>query len=603
MAMIELQFPGPSAGASPSRASVESGMLVVVRQRADLTRLVQLCSFIRTDSFSRRTQLPQRIESSADDRLRQLVGALLSGRFPNETGATPPEVAQAEAKELKADDAYEALLLGLLAIAELWPTETDSLALCLALALPGGSDHSEVVIRLDRPRAALWVAPGSIAAGISVGVALKAAKWCAIVTSTFTSASADAAAQTLMNGLRDRAGAASKHNALPRLDKLSEADRQALRSRPVLVVLLHGLFGTDLGTFDGFITRLNQASPAALDDSLGRLAASAPLELVRAHAGVEQLRNSFKQAIDPGGERVKSVTDIELRRFIESRVGLVGWPHDSLAPVDTCATFLAALLKTEFAAQPPKHIVFVCHSQGGLLARATAIALKQMNAPASRWAERVAAIATFGTPHLGAAIVEPGGKGGREIALYLMMMSGTGKLGALRDVLTLVGERAVEGIEDLKAFNASTPERENAYVQRLLTAEHGLEWPGGGNRPHMLLVGGRLGPAQKATWLDRTAAAFIAHKLRHDDHDLVVELSSSTAPVVEPRVSVTVTADHFGYFGDQADCVFAMDAAVALIWTLLADEIVAWRDALEAQDKLRAQPVKTLKLKPQPPST
>ena len=266
---------------------------------------------------------------------------------------------------------------------------------------------------------------------------------------------------------------------------------------------------------------------------------------------------------------MKRVTDIELRQFIESQVGLVGWPHDSLAPVDTCATFLATLLKTEFAAQPPKHIVFVCHSQGGLLARATAIALKQMKAPAARWAERVAAIATFGTPHLGAAIVEPGGKGGREMALYLMMMSGTGKLAALPDVLTLVGERAVEGVEDLKAFNASTAERENAYVQRLLAAEQTLDWPSGGNRPHMLLVGGRLGPAQKATWLGRTAAAFIAHKLRHDDHDLVVELTSSTARIMEPRASVTVTSDHFGYFGDQADCGFAMDAAVAIIWTPL----------------------------------
>ena len=261
--MIELQFPGPSAGSSPPRATVENGMLAVVRQQADLQRLVRLCTFIRTDSFSRQTHLPQRIESSADDRLRQLVGALLSGRYPTETGPTPPVVAEAEAKELKADDAFEALLLGLLAIAELWPEDTDSLALCLALSMPGSSDNSEVVIRLDKPRAALWVAPGSILAGISVGVALKVAKWGAIVTSTFTSASADAAATTLMNGLRDRAGATSKHNTLPRLDMLSEPERKSLRSRPVLVVLLHGLFGTDLGTFDGFITRLNQASPAA----------------------------------------------------------------------------------------------------------------------------------------------------------------------------------------------------------------------------------------------------------------------------------------------------------------------------------------------------
>jgi pimeloyl-ACP methyl ester carboxylesterase len=98
------------------------------------------------------------------------------------------------------------------------------------------------------------------------------------------------------------------------------------------------------------------------------------------------------------------------------------WPHDSLAPIDTSAIRLAALLDAEFKATPPAHVVFVCHSQGGLLARDAALPLKRMKSPA-QWENRIAGIVTFGTPHDGAAIAEPGFKSGREAAVYLMMLN------------------------------------------------------------------------------------------------------------------------------------------------------------------------------------
>jgi triacylglycerol esterase/lipase EstA (alpha/beta hydrolase family) len=600
--MIELRFPGQVVTGAALGASVEGGMLVLIRQHSDLQRLIELAGYVRSDTRSRSTTPATLAEPSpADDLLRHLIGLLISGRFPAaiDGDAEPPTALQPAPKDLHAENPFDALLLALIAIADLWPAKEDRLVLCLALSMPGESEGFEVSMRFDRPRAALWVAPGSLLAGISVGTLLKAGRWCAAVAGVFTSASADAAASALVDALRDQGAAKSRHGPLPRLDAF-DADRKALRGREVLVVLLHGLFGTDAGTFDEFITRLTQATPLQLEANLSRLASSAPLELVRSHSGVDRLSEALRETLDRGGERLRKATAMEVRPFIERHVGWVGWPHDSLAPIDTCATDLAALLEKEFSEQPPQHIVFVAHSQGGLLARAACVELAKMNSPAAQWKQRIAAIATFGTPHRGAAIAEPGGKGGREMALYLMMLSGTGKPSSLGDVLALLNERTLEGIEDLKAFNASTRERENAYVQRLLKDEFSVAWPNGKHRPDMLLVGGKLGPEQKASWRDRAAAAFIGHKLRHDDHDLVVELKSSVAANMDARVALTVASDHFGYFSDSREASLALDAAVALVWTLLGDRLPAWAGELEAADKARSARMRKIVFKTRP---
>jgi hypothetical protein len=165
----------------------------------------------------------------------------------------------------------------------------------------------------------------------------------------------------------------------------------------------------------------------------------------------------------------------------------------------------------------------------------------------------------------------------------------------------LPGERSPEGIEDLKPFNASTPQRKNAYVRDLPKNESALEWPGGKHRPDMLLVGGRLDAAQEATWRRRPSAAFIDHKLSHRNHDLVVELSSSTWNMVDAEVRVTVASDHLSHFDGAGDGRFALDVPVALVWALLGDAVAGWRVALEASDKLRTQPTAQLKLGPRRP--
>ena len=144
-----------------------------------------------------------------------------------------------------------------------------------------------------------------------------------------------------------------------------------------------------------------------------------------------------------------------------------------------------------------------------------------------------------------------------------------------------------EGIEDLKAFNASTREREKSFSATLLKKESKVMWPNGMNRPNMLIVGGKLGVAQRDVWRRRLAAGFMSHKLGHDAHDLVVELSSSASDVVEAVVNVQVDSDHFSYFDGEGRAKWAVDAAVAFVWTLLAPEIGKWCNDLAASDKER----------------
>jgi len=214
--------------------------------------------------------------------------------------------------------------------------------------------------------------------------------------------------------------------------------------------------------------------------------------------------------------------------------------------------------------------------------------LVKMKSPAN-WVDRIGGIVTFGTPHLGAAIAEPGFKSGREAAVYLMMLNGTKKAASIGDVLTLIGERAVEGIEDLKAFDASTNDRENSFAAGLLDKEQALQWPNGGNRPDTLVVGGRLSVAQKTAWRRKLVAGFMTHKLGRDDHDLVVELSSSIPDLFDANFTVQVESDHFSYFDGKGRSKWAVDAAVAFVWKLLAPEIAKWCADLAAWDKARQQ--------------
>ena len=92
---------------------------------------------------------------------------------------------------------------------------------------------------------------------------------------------AQAAGRRLFEGARDQAKARAKDD-FQRLDKLTDTDIEALRGRELLVVFLHGLFGTDLATFDGFIERLYATNPLTLADRVEQQALHAKAASVTA---------------------------------------------------------------------------------------------------------------------------------------------------------------------------------------------------------------------------------------------------------------------------------------------------------------------------------
>lgn len=126
----------------------------------------------------------------------------------------------------------------------------------------------------------------------------------------------------LVEALRAR----SQGAPLPRLEGLNPAD---LERRRGIVVFLHGLMSSDLGTFDRLVTRINNDN------------------------------------------------------FLPD-IYLVGWPHDTLAKIWVNAQDLAELVENRLGPSGLP-LLFVCHSRGGLIARAAAVKLVEAN---PGWAER-----------------------------------------------------------------------------------------------------------------------------------------------------------------------------------------------------------------------
>jgi hypothetical protein len=147
-----------------------------------------------------------------------------------------------------------------------------------------------------------------------------------------------ARASHLVKRARDRALAARGTAAVP-LRPLSELKLPDVAGK--LVVLIHGLCSTDVGTFGDFETHLSS---------------------------------------------LKGVT-------------VAGFPHDSLT---TPIRLNAHALAQQIVKLGKPEVRLVCHSRGGLVARQTYVYLKEQPPPGStRWLH---SCVTFGTPHLGTSV-------------------------------------------------------------------------------------------------------------------------------------------------------------------------------------------------------
>jgi len=276
------------------------------------------------------------------------------------------------------DEPVRALRRSLTLATDLWKeqgNDVNQLALALIVPRPGR------IARLECSRPALLLDYGSLRSRVltaggklrEFGVAL------------FPVARSKRKSR-LVEALRDCASGVR----LPRLETIKSAN---LTGKSGVVIFLHGLISTDVGTFDEFLNILRQ---------------------------------------DP---------------VLESSALVVSWPHDTLDPIDLNAEVLSELIEQRLG--PSKlPIAFVCHSRGGLVARRTAVELLEINS--EQWQSRLRGCITFGTPHDGAELAESGDELIGKLLLMRTMAKQAGFIPLIDVLFAVKGRKALDGITDLR---------------------------------------------------------------------------------------------------------------------------------------------------------
>ncbi|MDX0647496.1 hypothetical protein GOD00_23330 [Sinorhizobium medicae] len=546
-----------------SSATVSGGMAIMVETKEELDVLCGLCLQVYLEPRGAIAS-----ELSYERAFRELFGRLIT-----DVGAlaVPPQFAPEDSTHIDKLletlhtpawnkgrlDPFETLIVALAGLSEIWEEtrlsdsgEVLQLNFVLALASPTHSSPAEVEIRFEPPRAALEVKLGSLFAGISVVALIKGTCWVGAVVARGAKLvwrRPAAAADALVNGAREQAQITARH-AFPRLDQLTSEEEARLREAQLVVVLLHGLLSTDLGTFDGFLDRLFTTNPLVLKRSLTEKSTQDPNTAALVGHVLATLDerldaiNSDAVAQSAAADFGQDASNSKLRSLIDKEIAIVGWPHNTLTSIDTNGGELADTIGRIFKATGPQ-LIFVCHSRGGLVARATAKALLQV--PESCWGGVLVDCYTFGTPHTGAPIAQ---YPARELAIYLLLLRSSGRATSLLDVLVYLDANTAEGIEQLGPPEVTTEARELSYLSRLFEDERKLAGSQQMRVPPIVAIGGEVTPEIMSTWRKRRAAAFLNFQMGTSRHDLLVPLTSSTSERVDPDIVVTTFSDHFGYF-------------------------------------------------------
>jgi len=225
----------------------------------------------------------------------------------------------------------------------------------------------------------------------------------------------------LVEALRDSASG----TRLPRLETIQQDD---LANKTGVVVFLHGLISTDVGTFDLFIDKL--AHTAAL--------------------GTSTL--------------------------------LVSWPHDTLDSIGLNAEQLSEAIEQRLGASDCP-IAFVCHSRGGLVARRTIVELLQIDR--ARWQARLRGCVTFGTPHDGAELAESGDEMIGKLLLMKTVANQAGLIPLVDALYAVKGRKSLDGITDLRPRSNG-----GRFLRRLKRAEARLTKRPGTLPVRLYAVGG-----------------------------------------------------------------------------------------------------------------
>ena len=363
----------------------------------------------------------------------------------------------------------------------------------------------------------------------------------------------------IMEDLR-RMGDIQSTNELPRLDKMEENE---FKDKKGILVLLHGLFSTDIGTFDGFI------------DAWGTETIKDKIQLLN------YIQNNFNITDDEFDifEKIKFFTDNLFDNFFTDNYIIVGWPHNTLAGIDENAHVLKGLIEDKIGKQGLP-FAFVCHSRGGLLARRTALLLKP------EYRTFLKGCVTFGTPHRGAKLADyaewlPEQAAGQLYCLIALGITsvGTKSLMALSQVLRYTwADGEYQGIKDLatkkprgwmhilQRLLPCLPIEKKTFVARLDKIENKNKGRALSRRTDIYAVAGKapVSEDKKNRWLYTFIQKNIS-KLRKSieggENDLVVAVSSSHPKSFQGHVEL-ISCDHFHYFTDESSKEPAFLAAV-----------------------------------------
>lgn len=372
---------------------------------------------------------------------------------------------------------------------KLQKTQKEEIVLIISIADPEGDKKIE--IKGESPAFIIYQGSVEYAIKLAGGVFIRTTK---ILFSLFSKA--DSVKQkNLGYALRERQK--QKQNLEP-LEDLNDLKNDlpkiaALKNQKVIVIFLHGLLSTDLGTFDVIIKQLNA------------------------------LKNT--------------------------KLSIYGYPHNTLAGINENAVDLANIIRNLFqGVEEPPAIYFVCHSRGGLLARSTAVKLYDIS---PKYKKAIRQAITFGTPHEGSELAE---KPDDLKALFVasQFYRAYGLLHGFGELLQLLSEpKEFTGIKDLK------PREQNpkGFIVELCE-EEGEQVRGEDKARNLIIkaVGGKANNSDSPnkdfiTRKINSFAHYVANQIMDEEsHDLVVRTVSSVNSTIGLEVIGTWACNHFEYF-------------------------------------------------------
>jgi hypothetical protein len=387
--------------------------------------------------------------------------------------------------------------------------------LCLAMAIGDFTSTATPVLECEGKNTGLVLLRGSVIATYmqlksSLGQTMGPVEFVASAASfavVFLRNRGLTASKIAVNLVEDMRTKALK-KATEQLVRLDDIKRGGFREKKGVIIFLHGLLSTDVGTFDRLIKKWKEP------------------------------QDEDRKAMDPNDDyRPEEVNNI-LNESLNQDYLLVGWPHDTLSEIDNNGFELFRLLEdiVEDSNQVGEPLIaFVCHSRGGLVARSAA---EKLFAKSQLWEKRLCGCVTFGTPHEGAMIAELPSEQLVGRFVQIMALRRTESVPSIFNLAVYQEQnKGFPGIQDLRPARTG-----GKFLSTLRQQEIEKAGAGKQRRLDIFAIGGHTTQPTKTSQL-------IERIFGDNEHDLVVETSSSISRYL-PHSEI-VECDHVSYFSEE----------------------------------------------------